>query len=99
MKPKLVLFDLGRVLADLGSPSMQMQLRISDQEFWSVWLSLPAVYGCVIATHVSLCLGVRRIGGVLVDVTRLDGPANGESGMRHPHRVPAPPGRARVTLA
>ena len=43
MKPKLILFDLGRVLADLCSPSTQMRLPISDDEFWNIWLSLPVV--------------------------------------------------------
>lgn len=43
MKPKLILFDLGRVLADLGSPSSRMRLPISDDEFWDIWLSLPIV--------------------------------------------------------
>jgi len=43
MKPKLILFDLGRVLADLGSPSTKMRLRISDDAFWNTWLSLPIV--------------------------------------------------------
>ena len=41
MKPKLVLFDLGRVLADLGSPSNRMRLPISDDEFWDILLVLP----------------------------------------------------------
>ena len=43
MKPKLILFDLGRVLADLGSPSTRMRLSISDDEFWDLWLALPIV--------------------------------------------------------
>ena len=43
MKPKMILFDLGRVLADLGSPSERMRLRIGDEEFWDLWLSLPIV--------------------------------------------------------
>jgi putative hydrolase of the HAD superfamily len=43
MKPKLILFDLGRVLADLGSPSARMRLSISDGEFWDLWLALPSV--------------------------------------------------------
>ena len=43
MKPKLILFDLGRVLADLGSPTAQMRLPTSDDEFWALWLSLPIV--------------------------------------------------------
>ena len=43
MKPKLILFDLGRVLADLGSPSARMRLSISDDEFWDLWLALPSV--------------------------------------------------------
>lgn len=43
MKPKLILFDLGRVLADLGSPAARMRLPTSDEEFWKTWLSLPIV--------------------------------------------------------
>lgn len=43
MKPKLILFDLGRVLADLGSPTTQMRLPTSDEQFWALWLSLPIV--------------------------------------------------------
>jgi len=39
----MILFDLGRVLADLGSPSTKMRLTISDDEFWEIWLSMPAV--------------------------------------------------------
>ena len=42
-RPKLILFDLGRVLADLGSPSNRMRLQIGDEEFWDLWLSLPIV--------------------------------------------------------
>ncbi len=43
MRPKMILFDLGRVLADLGSPSKRMRLQIEDEEFWDLWLSLPIV--------------------------------------------------------
>ena len=43
MKPEVILFDLGRVLADLGSPSTKMRLQIGDEEFWDLWLSLPIV--------------------------------------------------------
>ena len=43
MKIKLLLFDLGRVLADLGSPTTRMRLKMSDEEFWELWLSLPIV--------------------------------------------------------
>jgi putative hydrolase of the HAD superfamily len=42
-KPELILFDLGRVLADLGSPSKRMRLQIEDEDFWDLWLSLPIV--------------------------------------------------------
>ncbi len=43
MKPKMILFDLGRVLADLGNPSARMRLQIGDDEFWNLWLSMPTV--------------------------------------------------------
>ena len=45
MRPKMILFDLGRVLADLGSPSTKMRLQTGDEEFWDLWLSLPIVQG------------------------------------------------------
>jgi len=43
VRPKMILFDLGRVLADLGSPSTRMRLQIEDEDFWDLWLSLPIV--------------------------------------------------------
>ncbi len=43
MSRRLILFDLGGVLADLGRPASQMRLAITDKEFWSLWLSSPAV--------------------------------------------------------
>jgi HAD superfamily hydrolase (TIGR01509 family) len=37
MRPDLILFDLGGVLADLGEPAAQMALPISDEQFWATW--------------------------------------------------------------
>ncbi len=37
-KPALLL-DLGGVLADIANPAEQMQLNISNEEFWSIWLT------------------------------------------------------------
>lgn len=39
----LVLLDLGGVLADLGDPVGEMQLELSNAEFWSRWLGSQAV--------------------------------------------------------
>ena len=41
-KPILVL-DLGGVLADLGSPTTDMSLSMSDEEFLSLWVNAGAV--------------------------------------------------------
>lgn len=43
MRPKLIVFDLGGVLASLGRPAEQMGLDRSDREFWSVWLNSKTV--------------------------------------------------------
>jgi HAD superfamily hydrolase (TIGR01509 family) len=43
MRPDLVLFDLGGVLADLGAPAAQMNLTMSDDQFWTTWSASPAV--------------------------------------------------------
>jgi putative hydrolase of the HAD superfamily len=40
---KLIVFDLGGVLASLGRPAEQMGLDGSDQEFWSIWLGSKTV--------------------------------------------------------
>ena len=40
---RLVLLDLGGVLADLGSPVDEMGLECSEQGFWEAWLSSDAV--------------------------------------------------------
>ena len=42
-QPKIILFDLGGVLADLGDPAESMELNISQSEFWSIWLNSTAV--------------------------------------------------------
>jgi putative hydrolase of the HAD superfamily len=42
MKP-ILLFDLGGVLADLGSPSASMELPFGDDRFWRTWLHSPHV--------------------------------------------------------
>ena len=40
---RIVLFDLGGVLADLGDPAAAMQLDMRVEAFWQVWLNAPAV--------------------------------------------------------
>lgn len=40
---RIVLFDLGGVLADLGKPADAMQLDMSNDEFWAIWPNSPAV--------------------------------------------------------
>ena len=41
---RLVIFDLGGVLASLGRPAAQMGLQLSNDEFWSVWLGSGTVF-------------------------------------------------------
>ena len=36
---RILLFDLGGVLADLGDPSTAMKLKASTEQFWSIWLN------------------------------------------------------------
>jgi putative hydrolase of the HAD superfamily len=36
-RTRLLLFDLGGVLADLGAPAEQMGLTMSEDDFWSAW--------------------------------------------------------------
>ncbi|MDX1507798.1 MAG: HAD-IA family hydrolase [Woeseiaceae bacterium] len=43
MAERIVLFDLGGVLADLGRPADAMQLGMSNDEFWAIWLNSPDV--------------------------------------------------------
>ena len=43
MSDRIILFDLGGVLADLGDPPAAMQLDISTEDFWSIWPNSPAV--------------------------------------------------------
>lgn len=40
----VLLFDLGGVLVDLGNPASAMNLELSDDEFWDVWLGSPIVH-------------------------------------------------------
>ena len=40
---RTVLFDVGGVLADLGSPTASMNLPYSDEHFWKAWLASPNV--------------------------------------------------------
>jgi len=35
-RPKIILFDLGGVLADFGDPVKSMGLKISQSDFWSI---------------------------------------------------------------
>jgi putative hydrolase of the HAD superfamily len=42
VQTRLILFDLGGVLADLGSPAEQMGLAMSEDAFWSTWIDSSA---------------------------------------------------------
>ena len=43
MSERILLFDMGGVLVDLGSPAADMSLPLSEREFWQVWLCSPHV--------------------------------------------------------
>ena len=43
MQRQIILLDLGGVLVDLADPVTSIGLSMSDEEFWSVWLSSPLV--------------------------------------------------------
>jgi putative hydrolase of the HAD superfamily len=43
MQQQIILFDLGGVLVDLADPVTSIGLSMSDEEFWSIWLSSPLV--------------------------------------------------------
>jgi len=43
MQKSILLFDLGGVLVDLGDPAGAIGLDISNEEFWTIWLSSPLV--------------------------------------------------------
>jgi HAD superfamily hydrolase (TIGR01509 family) len=43
MHDQTLLLDLGGVLADLGDPVSAMDLPITPEEFWAVWLGSPHV--------------------------------------------------------
>lgn len=45
MASKIILFDLGGVLVDLGDPVAEIGLSLSSDEFWKLWLSSPIVRG------------------------------------------------------
>ena len=40
---RIVLFDLGGVLADLGDPASEMRLDFESDQFWKIWLHSPSV--------------------------------------------------------
>ena len=44
MQATVLLFDLGGVLVDLGDPAGAMQLNISNEHFWRLWLASPHVH-------------------------------------------------------
>jgi len=44
MQPMVLLFDLGGVLVDLGDPVGAMQLDMSNEQFWKLWLASPHVH-------------------------------------------------------
>lgn len=41
---RVVLFDLGGVLADLGEPTKTIGLDLSEERFWQIWLNSPHVH-------------------------------------------------------
>ena len=43
MTPRILLFDLGGVLVDLGDPVAAIGLDMTSEEFWTTWLSSPLV--------------------------------------------------------
>ncbi|MGI9271561.1 MAG: HAD family hydrolase [Woeseiaceae bacterium] len=43
MNKKILLFDLGGVLVDLGDPVAAIGLDMSNEEFWAIWLASPLV--------------------------------------------------------
>jgi len=43
MQQQIILFDLGGVLVDLADPVTSIGLTMSDEEFWTTWLSSPLV--------------------------------------------------------
>lgn len=43
MADTILLFDLGGVLVDLGDPAGEMDLDMSNERFWELWLSSPLV--------------------------------------------------------
>lgn len=45
MDKRILLLDLGGVLADLGDPVTAMDLDMTIREFWSTWVDAPAVRG------------------------------------------------------
>lgn len=44
MEDRVVLFDLGGVLADLGEPTKTVGLDITEEQFWDTWLNSKNVY-------------------------------------------------------
>jgi putative hydrolase of the HAD superfamily len=43
-KNRVLLFDLGGVLADLGTPAADVGLDMTNDEFWGVWLNSSSVH-------------------------------------------------------
>jgi putative hydrolase of the HAD superfamily len=41
---RVVLFDLGGVLADLGEPTRAIGLDLPEEQFWQIWLNSPHVH-------------------------------------------------------
>ena len=44
MPKTILLLDLGGVLVDLGDPAGDMNLQMSNDQFWKLWLSSPLVH-------------------------------------------------------
>ncbi len=43
-KTSILLLDLGGVLVDLGDPAKAMNLEMTSDEFWDIWLGAPIVH-------------------------------------------------------
>ncbi len=41
---RVLLFDLGGVLADLGTPASDMGLEMTEEAFWAIWLNSTSVH-------------------------------------------------------
>ncbi len=44
---RVLLFDLGGVLADLGEPAKAIGLELTEEEFWQSWLNSASVHAFI----------------------------------------------------